>query len=97
MAIGAMAAIIDAGLDIPEDVSVIGCDNITAASYVRPSLTTIALPIYEMGVAAMETMLTLFAGDDCPPVRVLPSTLVMRQSTAPPRQGSHQKGEQVGK
>ena len=96
MAIGAMAAIIDAGLDIPDDVSVIGCDNITAASYVRPSLTTIALPIYEMGVAAMETMLKLFAGEDCPPVRVLPSTLVMRQSTAPPRQGSHQQGERSG-
>jgi len=44
VAIGAMAAIRDAGLRIPEDISIIGFDDIPMASYVTPHLTTIQLP-----------------------------------------------------
>jgi LacI family transcriptional regulator len=86
IAIGAMKAFAEAGLRIPGDVSVIGFDDIAAASYVKPRLTTIACPKRQMGRAAIEMLLNLlkssasvFAGT----VR-LPVDLIVRESTGPP-------------
>jgi DNA-binding LacI/PurR family transcriptional regulator len=89
MAIGALAAAADRGLVVPDDLSVVGFDDIPLVSYVRPALTTVALPAYEMGAAAMRLLLDLLQNKDdgptaaAPTVR-LPVTLVVRDSTAPP-------------
>jgi DNA-binding LacI/PurR family transcriptional regulator len=90
MAMGALAAASDGGRAVPDDVSVVGFDDVPMASFVRPALTTVALPTYDMGVAAMRLLLELMeraenGGDADPPVRCLPLELVVRDSTAPPR------------
>lgn len=83
MAIGAMAAAADLGLAVPNDVSVVGFDDITLASYVRPTLTTVALPGNEMGEAAARLVLKLLSGEDYPQTTWLPTDLVVRDSTGP--------------
>jgi LacI family transcriptional regulator len=57
IAFGAMRAIFEAGLRVPEDVSLIGFDDVELASVLRPSLTTIRQPTYDMGHAAVEIVL----------------------------------------
>jgi DNA-binding LacI/PurR family transcriptional regulator len=84
MAIGAMAAAADLGLHVPDDVSIIGFDDIVTASLVRPKLTTVALPAYEMGAAAMRLLRCLLSGEECPRTVWLPTQLVVRQSSGPP-------------
>jgi DNA-binding LacI/PurR family transcriptional regulator len=56
-AIGAIRALDEAGLRVPEDVSVVGFDDIPGASYSRPSLTTVRQPMQEMGQLAARTLL----------------------------------------
>ncbi len=70
------------GLRVPQAVSVVGYDDIEAAAHADPPLTTIQQPIAQAGVAMVECMLGLLAGE---PVesRVLPTSLVLRASTAP--------------
>ncbi|MGH9403537.1 MAG: substrate-binding domain-containing protein [Terriglobia bacterium] len=57
MAFGAIRAIFESGLRVPDDISVIGFDNVEMGSIVRPPLTTIHQPKYEMGRAAVEVLL----------------------------------------
>jgi LacI family transcriptional regulator len=89
MAIGVLAAAADLGLRVPGDLSVIGFDDIPLVSYVRPALTTISLPAYEMGAAAMRLLLDLLQDKDNGATAAdqtvrLPVRLVVRDSTAPP-------------
>ena len=84
MAISAMAAAADVGLRVPNDLTVVGFDDIITASLVRPSLTTVALPAYEIGASAMRLMLRLLEGEECPKTIWLPTQLVIRQSSGPP-------------
>jgi len=82
MAFGAIRAIVEAGLSIPEDLSLIGFDNVELSSIIRPPLTTIHQPKYEMGQAAAEILLRL-AGrrqGQVPEHRMLGVDLVERQS-----------------
>ena len=58
LAFGAYQALAEAGLRIPEDVSVVSFDDDEIASYLRPGLTTIALPHDEMGRRAVESLLS---------------------------------------
>jgi DNA-binding LacI/PurR family transcriptional regulator len=87
-AIGVMRAARKSGLAIPRDLAVIGFDDIPFASYVQPSLTTVAQPKGEMGRQAVEMVLALLAGvaPDVPAVSnvVVQGRLVVRESTAPP-------------
>jgi LacI family transcriptional regulator len=78
MAFGVIAAATDLGLKIPDDLSVVGFDDVTMASYVRSTLTTVALPGYAIGAAAMRLLLKRFAGEECPQVTWLPTELVIR-------------------
>ena len=73
------------GLDVPRDLSVIGFDNVPESALATPSLTTVAQPLQEMGAAALRLLVDLVAGKDVPTHRRLPTTLVRRASTAPPR------------
>jgi LacI family repressor for deo operon, udp, cdd, tsx, nupC, and nupG len=89
MAIGAMQAIKRRGLSIPGDISVVGVDDIRYASFVDPPLTTVAQPLAELGRTAMDLMYrTLAAGKDAPSepeTILLPTRLVVRGSSGPPR------------
>lgn len=88
-AIGAMRAFLDAGLRIPEDVSVIGFDDIQSAAFHNPSLTTVRQPLQKMGETAGEILLRRLAGGNSFPefVTVEPE-LVVRASTGPVRASS---------
>ncbi len=81
MAIGALGAINQDGLKVPADLSLIGFDDITLASYSIPPLTTIAQPSHEMGLLATELLLQRLLDPSAPPRRVLlyPS-IVVRES-----------------
>jgi len=86
IAIGAMKTFMEAGMKIPGDVSVIGFDDIAAASYVQPSLTTIACRKSQMGRAAIEMLLSLLKSSEnvLPGTMKLPVDLIVRESTGPP-------------
>lgn len=81
-AIGAMRAIREAGLRIPEDIAVVGFDNINASAYTTPPLTTVHQPFFEMGQAAVNLMLSHLNGTNFPdrPIE-LPTSLVIRESS----------------
>lgn len=81
MAVGAIQAIEDAGLHCPEDVAVVGFDDIQLAELVSPALTTIRQDKRELGVAAARSLVQLIDDVDAAPhVAVLPIELVVRES-----------------
>lgn len=85
MAIGAMRALLRRGVEVPQQVSVVGFDNIALASFVTPALTTMALPLYRMGAAATEIMLRLLAGAaQVEEVWFTPELVVRESSAGPP-------------
>ena len=70
---------------IPDDLSVVGVDDIRYARYTDPPLTTVAQPMRQMGEIAVRVLLDLLNGKPSPSEQVtLPHTLVVRSSTAPP-------------
>jgi len=88
MALGAMGTLQHAGYRVPDDVSVVGIDDIRLASYAVPPLTTISQPKYEAGRQALGFLVDRLEGADAPPRRILlESRLVTRGSTASPRSG----------
>lgn len=64
-AIGAVTALKEEGLKVPEDISVIGCDNIDLAQYMDPPLATLDVPKEKMGYAAMDMLLKLMRKEPC--------------------------------
>jgi LacI family transcriptional regulator len=81
MAIGAMHAINEADLHIPDDISIVGFDDIMFASYTMPPLTTVAQPSYEMGLIAAEILINRLADARSKSRQeVLSPTLVIRES-----------------
>ncbi len=85
MAIGAIHAIHCAGLSVPEDISVVGYDDIASAAYTFPPLTTVRHPKAELGTLAANTILTMIRRDSelTPQTTILAVELVLRASTAP--------------
>ena len=83
--IGAMAAIRDRDLRVPDDVSIISIDDVPWADVFEPRLTTVAQPVYELGRVATNLVVRRIAGDeDAATTRVvLPGHLIIRDSTAP--------------
>lgn len=83
MALGAMHALREQGLRIPEDVSVVGCDDIELARFASPPLTTLRISFEEMGIVAVRLLLRRMAEPDVPLDNVtLPVELIVRQTTA---------------
>lgn len=82
-AIGAIRALKDAGLRVPEDVSVVGFDDILSAAYATPSLTTVRQPLAEMGKRGAQVLLQRIADreKEFPPEIVVAPELVVREST----------------
>jgi LacI family repressor for deo operon, udp, cdd, tsx, nupC, and nupG len=86
MAMGVMRGARRRGLGIPEDLSVVGFDDIRFAECVDPPLTTIAQPMRAIGEGTVRLLLEILNGSRLTPVSVtLPHTLQIRSSTAPPR------------
>lgn len=57
MAVGLVLGLMNLGLKVPDDLAIVGCDDIPLASMVRPKLTTVRVPMYEIGARAMRTLL----------------------------------------
>ena len=83
VAVGAMRTLRRAGLRIPEDISVIGIDGHPLAELT--DLTTVSQPVRQQGLLAGQMLLGLLQGDDVERAVTMPTRLVIRQSTAPPR------------
>ncbi len=84
-AIGAITALHEAGLDVPHQVSVVGFDDVPSAATIRPGLTTVRQPLYEMGRTAAINLLKLIAngkGDAPQHLILVEPTFIRRQSTA---------------
>jgi LacI family transcriptional regulator len=85
VAIGALQAARERGLRVPEDLSVVGFDDVEAAEIVTPALTTIRQPLAEMGRMAVSLLERLLEGQRIEALHVeLRTQLVVRSSTAPP-------------
>jgi len=81
MAMGAICAASKRRLNVPQDVAIIGCDDIAMAAFTNPSLTTVALPKHELGTLAVELLVERIKDRDRPvDEHVLPVRLVMRDS-----------------
>jgi len=105
MALGALMALAEDGLAVPEDVAVVGFDDIPVARYVSPPLTSVRIPIAELGARAMERLLLALERGERHAHRheVLPTALVVRRScgaaarattaTGSPRPGKAVKGD----
>jgi LacI family transcriptional regulator len=83
MAIGAISAIVEMDRRVPEDLSVVGFDDVHLASFANPPLTTIVQPKYEMGALAATMLLERLDEPDLPPRRrLLDTRLFVRRSTS---------------
>jgi LacI family transcriptional regulator len=85
VAVGVYEAFATAGLRCPDDVSVAGHNDMPLVDKLAPPLTTVAIPRREIGVAAAELLLERIAGTAGAERRLLPTRLVVRGSTGPPR------------
>jgi DNA-binding LacI/PurR family transcriptional regulator len=84
-ALGVLRAARQAGLRVPEDLSVVGFDDIPLAEWSNPSLTTVHQPLTEMAAVAVQTLLASAEGGESITRRVeLATDLIVRESTAPP-------------
>jgi DNA-binding LacI/PurR family transcriptional regulator len=85
MAIGAIHAINECGLRVPEDISVVGFDDIAMAKYVTPPLTTVRQPAFEKGVHAARLLIQCLEKELAPQSKILDVELIVRGSTAAAR------------
>ncbi|MFQ5420557.1 MAG: LacI family DNA-binding transcriptional regulator [Anaerolineae bacterium] len=81
---GAIFALQQAGKRVPEDVAVVGFDDVNSARYLTPPLTTVRTPIREAGRKAAEQLIRLLRGETADSLTLLPTELVIRESC-----GSH--------
>jgi LacI family transcriptional regulator len=95
-AMGTIRALHEAGLRVPDDVSVLGFDDIQSAAYQVPSLTTIRQPLQRMGNTAAQMLLRKLAGDSIPESIVVEPELVVRESTAPARREMRKRQQGTG-
>jgi LacI family transcriptional regulator len=82
---GAFRAMQAAGFTVPDDISLIGFDDVDWMSMVRPPVTVVNQPVYELGKRAAERLMARIEGDDSPPQQVwLETELIVRHSCTPP-------------
>lgn len=88
MAFGAVKTARSHGLSVPEDLSMVGFDDQTTAAFYNPPLTTIHTPCRELGRRSTQELVEQIAGREVTEEVVLPTELVVRDSTARPRAGA---------
>jgi LacI family repressor for deo operon, udp, cdd, tsx, nupC, and nupG len=93
MAFGAMSAARKHGLSVPEDLSIVGFDDQKTAAFYNPPLTTVNIPRQELGRRAAQELMDRFGGREAAHEIVLPTKLIVRESTAAPR--ARRKGKTV--
>jgi DNA-binding LacI/PurR family transcriptional regulator len=81
-ALGALRSIHMRGRRVPEDISVVGFDDLFLASYMQPALTTVRQPMRRMGLLAMESLFRLMSGEDAEIRITVEPELIVRDSTA---------------
>jgi LacI family repressor for deo operon, udp, cdd, tsx, nupC, and nupG len=81
MAFGAIYAAKEMGLKVPDDVAVLGFDNIPLSSYFEPTLTTVEIPMYDLGIASMQMLVNLICGNDFDRFKLFKTKLLVRAST----------------
>lgn len=86
LAVGALMACRDRNVRVPEDVSIVGFDDLAWAAEFRPALTTVQVPAEAMGRAAAEALVAELNDTDPPPTLHFPAPLVIRETLAPPRE-----------
>lgn len=85
-AFGVLRAARGLGLSVPRDLSVVGFDDVAEATWVIPGLTTVRQPLRQMGIAAVQLLMSRLANPARPAARVVLETeLIIRESTAAPR------------
>ena len=85
MAVGCLAAFVEAGIESPHDIALAGFDDIPIARHLRPSLTTVRVPIAELGALALEQLTADIAAERQTPDalrRIVPTEVVVRHSCA---------------
>jgi LacI family transcriptional regulator len=84
LALGAMKAITESGMKMPDDISITGFDDIDLVNFVTPALTTVRQPVEEMSALALELLMDIIEGGS-PPNRIFLSEpeLIVRSSTGP--------------
>jgi LacI family transcriptional regulator len=86
-AVGALHAAWELGLAVPRDLSVVSFDDLDLAQYLRPPLTTVSMPLAELGAAGIDALVDqLLGGDACDVLVPTHAEVVVRASTAPPRE-----------
>lgn len=85
VALGLEAGMAELERVCPDDISIVGIDDIELAGAVTPSLTTVRMPIARSGALAVDLLLQAMVGTAPTDDTVLPSQLIVRSSTAPPR------------
>jgi len=83
-ALGVLRSMHIHGVRVPEDISIVGFDDLFIASYTQPQLTTVRQPMRKMGRMAMESLLKLMSGQTSAESVKVPAELIVRESTAPP-------------
>jgi DNA-binding LacI/PurR family transcriptional regulator len=88
-AVGAMSALREAGVRVPEDISLIAIHDIALAAHLAPALSTVSMPLTEMGAAGVAAL----SGDESEGTTVVkkPTELIERRSTAPLRSRAHSR------
>lgn len=84
-ALGALRLLHGRGIKVPEDMSLVGFDDLAIASYTCPLLTTVSQPKQQMGRMAMEIMIKLLSRSDSRTNIKVEGELIIRESTAPPK------------
>lgn len=82
-AIGCVVAAQQRGLRVPQDVSVAGMDDIQPTLFVNPPLTTVSVPMADMGAQAASLLFELVAGREVPETTIMPHSLIVRGTTGP--------------
>lgn len=84
-ALAVRRALYEAGRDVPGDVSIIGFDDVPGAAYWTPALTTVRMDFVALGRACLAAIAAEVAGEPRQVIALAPPSLVVRESTAPPR------------
>ncbi|PJX22233.1 LacI family transcriptional regulator [Advenella sp. S44] len=84
LALGALFEAQSLQIDVPQELSIVGCDNLPISSQITPKLSTVLLPTYDLGQQVAQSLLNWFSTNRPPTDRCLPIELVVRETSLPP-------------